>query len=70
MTIYEDEWAFWDDIAGRYILKHSGADMNTDKVVKAASHYADVMVVERRKRKRVRNAPEVAGFSSNKSNSV
>jgi hypothetical protein len=26
MTVYEDVWAFWDDIAGMYILKHAETD--------------------------------------------
>ncbi|CAI8998607.1 transposase [Pseudomonas sp. IT-232MI5] len=26
MTVYEDEWEFWDDIAGKYILKHAETD--------------------------------------------
>ncbi|CAI8942522.1 transposase [Pseudomonas sp. IT-P395] len=26
MTVYEDEWEFWDDIAGMYILKHAETD--------------------------------------------
>lgn len=51
MTVYEDEWAFWDDIAGRYIMKHAGADHNIGYVIDAASTYADRMVVARRKRK-------------------
>lgn len=65
MTIYEDEWGFWDDIAGRYILKHAGTDANTDNIVKAAGYYADSMVSERRKRKRIKNAPSVSGLPSN-----
>lgn len=55
MIIYEDEWAFWDDIAGKYIFKHAGIDLNTDIVLKAAGYYADSMVLERRKRKRVKS---------------
>jgi hypothetical protein len=51
MTVYEDEWAFWDDIAGKYILKHAGADHNVSHVIEAASTYADRMVIARRKRK-------------------
>ncbi|MBV4486734.1 hypothetical protein HU727_014140 [Pseudomonas sp. SWRI153] len=51
MTVYEDEWAFWDDIAGKYILKHSGVDHNISNVIEAASVYADRMVIARRKRK-------------------
>ncbi|WP_260455544.1 hypothetical protein [Pseudomonas baetica] len=51
MTVYEDEWAFWDDIAGKYILKHAGVDHNVANVIEAASVYADLMVVARRKRK-------------------
>ena len=33
MKIYEDEWAFWDDIVGRYILKHAGTDPNTRNII-------------------------------------
>ncbi|GLH39943.1 hypothetical protein BK674_24010 [Pseudomonas moraviensis] len=51
MTVYEDEWAFWDDIAGKYILKHAETDHNVRHVVDAASTYADLMVIARRKRK-------------------
>lgn len=51
MTLYEDEQAFWDDIAGKYILKHAGSDNNAGRVIEAASVYADRMVVARRKRK-------------------
>lgn len=51
MTIYEDERAFWDDIAGKYILKHAETDHNVNKVIDAAATYADLMVVIRRKRK-------------------
>lgn len=51
MTLYEDERAFWDDIAGKYILKHAGSDNNAGRVIEAASVYADRMVVARRKRK-------------------
>lgn len=54
MTIYEDEWAFWDDIAGKYILKHAAVDHNVDKVIDAAGVYADLMVLARRKRKRLK----------------
>lgn len=54
MTIYEDEWAFWDDISARYILKHANIDPNTANIIDAAGYYADAMVVERRKRKRVK----------------
>ena len=54
MIVYEDEWAFWDDIAGKYILKHAAVDHNVDKVVDAAGVYADLMVLERRKRKRLK----------------
>lgn len=54
MTVYEDEWAFWDDIAARYILKHAGTESNTANIVDAAGYYADAMIVERRKRKRVK----------------
>ncbi|MHC8335962.1 hypothetical protein [Pseudomonas sp. LB3P25] len=54
MIIYEDEWAFWDDIAGKYILKHSAVDHNVDRIIDAAGVYADLMVLERRKRKRVK----------------
>jgi len=51
MTVYEDEWAFWDDIAGKYILKHAETDHNVNNVIEAASTYADRMVIARRKRK-------------------
>jgi hypothetical protein len=51
MTIYEDEWAFWDDIAGKYIFKHADTDQNVSKVIDAAGVYADLMVVARRKRR-------------------
>jgi hypothetical protein len=51
MTVYEDERAFWDDIAGKYILKHAETDHNVDRVIEAASTYADLMVKARRKRK-------------------
>lgn len=51
MTVYEDEWLFWDDIAGRYILKHAETDHNVDRVIEAAATYADLMVIARRKRK-------------------
>lgn len=51
MTVYEDEWAFWDDIAGKYILKHAETDHNVSNVIEAASTYADRMVIARRKRK-------------------
>lgn len=51
MTVYEDEWAFWDDIAGKYILKHAETDHNVKNVIDAASTYADLMVIARRKRK-------------------
>jgi hypothetical protein len=51
MTVYEDEWAFWDDIAGKYILKHADTDHNVSFVIEAASSYADRMVIARRKRK-------------------
>ncbi|HJR32553.1 MAG TPA: hypothetical protein VJ889_27835 [Pseudomonas sp.] len=54
MTIYEDEWAFWDDIAGRYILKNANTDPNTGNIIEAAGFYADAMVVERRKRRRAK----------------
>lgn len=54
MIVYEDEGAFWDDIAGKYILKHAAVDHNVDKVIGAAGVYADLMVLERRKRKRVK----------------
>lgn len=60
MTIYEDEWAFWDDIAGKYILKNAGADLNTDIIIKAAGYYADSMILERRKRRRVKSAADPA----------
>lgn len=51
MIIYEDEWAFWDDIGGRYIQKHAGTDHNVNEVIEAAAVYADLMVIARRKRK-------------------
>ncbi|MFI8397320.1 hypothetical protein ACIGEI_13970 [Pseudomonas sp. NPDC078863] len=51
MTVYEDEWAFWDDIAGKYILKHAETDHNVNNVIEAASTYADRMIIARRKRK-------------------
>ncbi|BBP73104.1 hypothetical protein PHLH6_51080 [Pseudomonas sp. Seg1] len=51
MTVYEDEWGFWDDIAGKYIFKHAGSDHNVNHVIEAAAVYADLMVIERRKRK-------------------
>ncbi|WP_332768436.1 hypothetical protein [Pseudomonas koreensis] len=51
MTVYEDEWEFWDDIAGKYILKHAETDHNLNNVIEAASTYADRMVIARRKRK-------------------
>ncbi|MBC8997397.1 hypothetical protein IAI51_12740 [Pseudomonas sp. N40(2020)] len=51
MTVYEDEWAFWDDIAAKYIFKHAGSDHNVSHVIKAAGVYADALVVERRRRK-------------------
>lgn len=51
VTVYEDEWEFWDDIAGKYILKHAETDHNVNNVIEAASTYADRMVVARRKRK-------------------
>ncbi|WP_339546226.1 hypothetical protein [Pseudomonas sp. RA_35y_Pfl2_P32] len=53
MNIYQDEWRYWDDISARYVLKHASTDTNTAHVVHAAAHYADCMVVERRKRKRL-----------------
>lgn len=56
MTLYEDERAFWDDIAGKYILKHAGADQNVSKHIDAATTYADRMVIARRKRK-IEKAP-------------
>ncbi|MCF4996214.1 hypothetical protein GIW70_16420 [Pseudomonas syringae] len=57
MKIYEDEWAFWDDIVGRYILKYASTDPNTDNIVEAAGYYADSAIIERRKRRRVKGAP-------------
>ncbi|WP_339451539.1 hypothetical protein [Pseudomonas sp. EA_5y_Pfl2_R50] len=51
MTVYEDEWAFWDDIAGKYIFKHADTDHNVSHVIEAACVYADRMVVARRNRK-------------------
>lgn len=55
MTIYEDELAFWDDIAGRYILKYAANDPSAKDVFVSAAFYADSMLVERRKRKRAKN---------------
>lgn len=55
MIVYEDESAFWDDIAGRYILKHASLDQNAYKIVEGAGVYADLMVLQRRKRKRVKS---------------
>jgi hypothetical protein len=66
MTIYEDEWLFWDDIAARYILKWATTEPNTDDVIGAAAHYADSMVVERRKRKRLKQP--VSGATADSSN--
>jgi len=57
MTLYEDERAFWDDIAGKYILKHAGTDHNAGHVIEAAAIYADRMVMARRKRK-TENIPD------------
>ncbi|MGE8145810.1 hypothetical protein ACQKP7_11490 [Pseudomonas frederiksbergensis] len=54
MIIYEDEWAFWDDIAARYLLKHAATDHNVNHVIEGAGFYADSMVLERRKRKRAK----------------
>jgi hypothetical protein len=54
MNIYEDEWAFWDDIASKYIFKHAGTDHNVDHIIEAAGIYADLMVSARRKRKAVK----------------
>jgi len=51
MILYEDERAFWDDIAGKYILKNAGTDHNLGLVIEAAATYADRMVIARRKRK-------------------
>ncbi|VVM87384.1 hypothetical protein [Pseudomonas fluorescens] len=51
MTVYEDEWAFWDDIASKYIFKYAGADHNETHIIEAATVYADRMVIARRKRK-------------------
>ncbi|AXJ07125.1 hypothetical protein CFN16_24230 [Pseudomonas fluorescens] len=64
MTIYEDEWAFWDDIAGKYIFKHAGVDQNTDTIIRNAGYYADSMILERRKRKRVKNVSNAAMFAA------
>ena len=55
MTIYEDEYAFWDDIAGKFILKHASNDTSAKDIIEAAGFYADQMVIERRKRKRKKN---------------
>lgn len=54
MIIYEDEWPFWDDIAGRYLLKHAATDHNLKHIIEGAGFYADSMVLERRKRKRAK----------------
>jgi hypothetical protein len=54
MIIYEDEWAFWDDIAGRYLLKHAASDHNSKHIIEGAGFYTDSMVLERRKRKRAK----------------
>ncbi|CAI8958188.1 Terminase large subunit [Pseudomonas sp. IT-347P] len=54
MTVYEDEWGFWDDIAGKYILKNAGVDHNANHIVDAAATYSDLMVLARRKRKAAR----------------
>jgi hypothetical protein len=51
MNIYEDEWAFWDDIAGKYLLKHAGTNNNANYLIESAGVYADLMVIERRKRR-------------------
>lgn len=51
MNVYEDEWAFWDDIAGRYLLKHAGTHNNASFLIESAGVYADLMVLERRKRR-------------------
>lgn len=66
VTIYEDEWAFWDDIAGKYIFKHAGVDLNTDIVIKGARFYADAMVLERRRRKRVSNGGTLTASTTDK----
>ena len=52
MTLYEDEYAFWDDIVGRYLLKVASTDHNLTHIIEGAGFYADSMVLERRKRKR------------------
>jgi hypothetical protein len=51
MAVYEDEWAFLDDIASKYIFKYAGADHNETHIIEAATIHADRMVVARRKRK-------------------
>lgn len=68
MIVYEDEWAFWDDIAGRYLLKHAATDHNFKHIIEGAGFYADSMVLERRKRKRaklpVASLPDPAGTAA------
>lgn len=55
MTIYEDEYAYWDDISGKFILKHASNDTSAKGIIEAAGFYADQMILERRKRKRAKN---------------
>lgn len=64
MTLYEDELAFWDDISARYILKHAGTDRNFQHIIEAAAFYADAMILERRKRKRIKNTVASAAVGS------
>ncbi|MEB0044496.1 MULTISPECIES: hypothetical protein [unclassified Pseudomonas] len=60
MTLYQDELAFWDDVAARYMFKFAVSDENAHKVVTGAADFADLMVVERRKRKRAKAKVPVA----------
>ncbi|SEM95114.1 hypothetical protein SAMN04487857_107175 [Pseudomonas sp. ok272] len=55
MTIYEDEYAYWDDISGKFILKHASNDIGAKDIIEAAAYYADEMILQRRKRKRAKN---------------
>lgn len=54
MTIYEDEYAYWDDISSKYLMKHASSDV-APFIIHNAGFYADQMVLERRKRKREKN---------------
>ncbi|VEF13045.1 Uncharacterised protein [Pseudomonas fluorescens] len=56
MTLYEDEWAFWDDIVSKFMMKFASGDSNDERHVRKASECADLAVLERRKRKRVKLA--------------